>query len=64
MHTGASLNREIDASIAAKNGCQFVASGDLKPVDFVAGELLMTDGHARGFSAVQLYIAYVNRPNR
>jgi hypothetical protein len=61
--TGIAVNREMAASIARKNQCQFVASERLKPIDFVAGQLAMTDGHIKGWAAPQLYIIYMNPPN-
>ncbi len=52
----------VDERVAAKNGCIFVTSSRLKPVKFVAGELLMTDGTRSGWSDPNLYIIYVNAP--
>ena len=46
-----------------KNAGQFVASSNLKPVNFVAGQMAITDGKVTGWAAPQLYILYVNRPN-
>ena len=60
--TGVTVNREIAASIARKHQCQFVASERLKPIDFVTGQLAITDGSIKGWAAPQLYIMYVNRP--
>lgn len=60
--TGISVNREIAANIARKNQCKFVTSNILKPIDFVAGQLAITDGRIKGWAAPQLYIMYVNRP--
>lgn len=62
--TGASvkLNMEIARTIAQKNGCPFVPSTNLKPIDFVAGQMAITDGKVKGWAAPQLYIMYVNRP--
>lgn len=60
--TGLKLSREMVASIAANHGCLFVASSHLKPIDFVAGQLAITDGKVKGWSAPQLYIHYVNAP--
>lgn len=51
---------EIAKGIATKNGCPFVASAMLKPVDFVAGQMAITDGKVKGWAAPQLYIMYVN----
>lgn len=60
--TGLKLSREMVASIAANNGYPFVASSHLKPIDLVAGQLAITDGKVKGWSAPQLYIHYVNAP--
>lgn len=59
---GVRLNMEIARNIAEKNGCPFVSSSNLKPVDFVAGQMAITDGKVKGWAAPQLYIMYVNRP--
>jgi hypothetical protein len=58
---GVKLNMEITGSIAQKNGCPFVPSTNLKPIDFVAGQFAITDGKIKGWAAPQLYIMYVNR---
>lgn len=63
QQAGVSVNREIAASIARKNGCSFVASASLKPIDYVAGQLAITDGSVKGWAAPQLYILYVNQPD-
>jgi hypothetical protein len=62
QQTGVNINREIAASIAAKNQCSFVASEILRPVDFVAGMMAITDGRIKGWAEPHLYIMYVNRP--
>lgn len=59
---GVKLNMEIARTIAQKNGCPFVPSTNLKPIDFVAGQIAITDGNVKGWAAPQLYIMYVNRP--
>jgi hypothetical protein len=59
---GVKLNMEIARTIAQKNACPFVPSADLKPIDFVAGQMAITDGKVKGWAAPQLYIMYVNRP--
>jgi hypothetical protein len=59
---GVKLNMEIAIGIAQKNGCPFVPSPNLKPVDFVAEQMAITDGKIKGWAAPQLYIMYVNRP--
>ena len=53
---------DIARNIAQKNGCSFVSSSSLKPVDFTAGQMAITDGKVKGWAAPQLYIMYVNRP--
>jgi hypothetical protein len=62
QQAGVKLNREIAVGTAQKNGCQFVAGNNLKPTNFVAGELAITDGTVTGWAAPQLYIMYVNGP--
>ena len=37
------LNIEIARNVAQKNGCPFVSSSNLKPVDFIAGQMAITD---------------------
>lgn len=59
---GVKLNMVIARNIAQKNGCPFVSSSNLKPVDFTAGQMAITDGKVKGWAAPQLYIMYVNRP--
>ncbi|MCS3453893.1 hypothetical protein [Bradyrhizobium elkanii] len=59
---GVKLNMDIARNIAQKNGCSFVSSSSLKPVDFTAGQMAITDGKVKGWAAPQLYIMYVNRP--
>jgi hypothetical protein len=59
---GVKLNAEIARNIAQKNSCPFVSSPNLKPVDFVAGQMAITDGKIQGWAAPQLHIMYVNRP--
>ncbi|MFZ2157348.1 MAG: hypothetical protein WAV72_14680 [Bradyrhizobium sp.] len=53
---------EIANGIAQKNGCPFVPSPNLRPVDFVAGQMAITDGKIKGWAAPQLYIMHVNWP--
>ncbi|MFK4627098.1 hypothetical protein ABIF50_010435 [Bradyrhizobium diazoefficiens] len=59
---GVKLNMDIARNIAQKNRCPFVLSSNLKPVDFIAGQMAITDGKVKGWAAPQLYIMYVNRP--
>lgn len=63
QQSGITVNRAIARSIAEKNQCQFLASKNLKPVDFVAGELAITDGTVKGWADPHLYIIYINRSN-
>jgi hypothetical protein len=58
---GVKLNMDIARNIAQKNACPFVSSPNLKPIDFVAGQMAITDGKIKGWAAPQLYIMYVNR---
>ncbi len=62
QRTGVWVDRAIAEKVAQKNDCRFVASSRLKPVKYVAGELLMTDGTSSGWSDPNLYIIYVNAP--
>ena len=62
QQTGVRVNRDIAAGIAQKNGCEFIASEHLKPIDYVSGQFAITDGKIKGWAAPQLYIMYVNRP--
>jgi hypothetical protein len=61
QQTGVRVDQAILQQFAAKNECPFVPSGGLKPKDYVAGELLMTDGKIKGWAAPQYYILYVNK---
>jgi hypothetical protein len=61
--SGVGLNVEILASVAQKDKCPFVASENLKPVDFVDGALAITDGKVKGWADPHYYILYVNRPD-
>jgi hypothetical protein len=61
--SGVGLNVEILASVAQKDECTFVASENLKPVDFVDGALAITDGKEKGWADPHYYILYVNRPD-
>lgn len=58
---GVKLNMNLARNIAQKNGCPFVSSSNLKPVDFTARQMAITDGKVKGWAAPQLYIMYVNR---
>jgi hypothetical protein len=61
QQNGVQLDKNIAESIANKNECKFVPSDKLKPIDFVAGELAITDGKVKGWADPHLYITYVNR---
>lgn len=58
---GIRLDKNTADSIARKNECKFVRSRKLRPVDFVAGELAMTDGTVGGWAEPHLYIDYINQ---
>jgi len=60
---GIQVKKDIVESLADQNQCMFVASENLKPIDFVAGELAITDGSVKGWADPHLYILYINRPN-
>jgi hypothetical protein len=51
---------ELAGSSAQKNGCPFVPSANLKPIDFVAGQFAITDGKIEGWASPQLY--HVRQP--
>lgn len=59
-----SLFVDMIRSLAAKDECGFAASQSLRPVDFVAGNFLMTDGTMEGWADPHLYIRYVNSPQK
>jgi hypothetical protein len=61
---GIKLSKEQLSALAGKNACPFIASSTLKPVDFVAGQLAITDGRIKGWASPQLYILCVNRPSQ
>jgi hypothetical protein len=63
QESGAALNVEVLASVAQKDECPFVASENLKPIDFVNGALAITDGKVKGWADPHYYILYVNRPD-
>jgi len=63
QQSGVALNVEILASVAQKDECPFVASENLKPIDFVDGALAITDGKVKGWADPHYYILYVNRPD-
>lgn len=63
QQSGVGLNVEILASVAQKDECPFVASENLKPIDFVDGALAITDGKVKGWADPHYYILYVNRPD-
>jgi hypothetical protein len=58
----ASIDEKIVIDIARKHGCLLLISENLKPKNFVAETLEITDGKASGFATPQSYIRYVNRP--
>jgi len=60
---GVHLHRDIASEIAKKHQCVFTGGTNLKPIDFVAGELAITDGKTKGWADPHLYIMYVNSPS-
>ena len=64
QRTGIKLDRAVVEKVATKNGCIFIASRGLRPVKFVSGELLITDGTRAGWADPNLYIIYVNTPSQ
>lgn len=59
---GVKLDKQIAADIAKKNSCHFLASNNLKPLNFVDGQFEITDGKQSGWASPQLFIMYANRP--
>lgn len=57
---GISVTEDILHTLAIRNDCAFLSSQTLKPIDFVAGQLLITDGTAKGWANPYYYIHYVN----
>jgi hypothetical protein len=47
QQAGVHLNKTILKNIADKNECPLVSSESFKPINFVAGQLLLTDGYNR-----------------
>jgi hypothetical protein len=60
QQTGIKLNMELAGSSAQKNGCPFVPSANLEPIDFVAGQFAISDGKIKGWASPQLY--HVRQP--
>ena len=58
---GAALTQRVSLGVAKKNQCEFVASEGLKPVDYVANQLSVTDGRANGWVDPHYFIYYVNQ---
>jgi hypothetical protein len=58
---GVHLNKIILRNIADKNECPMVSSVTFKPINFVAGQLLLTDGQDSGWASPYYYIIFVNR---
>ena len=58
---GVHVNETILRNIAEKNECPMVSSDSFKPINFVAGQLLLTDGQTRGWASPYYYILFVNR---
>jgi hypothetical protein len=58
---GVHLNKVILKNIADKNECPMVLADSFKPINFVAGQLLLTDGYSSGWANPYYYIIFVNR---
>ena len=58
---GVHLNKIILKNIADKNECPMVSSDTFKPMNFVAGQLLLTNGQESGWASPYYYIIFVNR---
>ena len=59
---GVHVDRDVEATVALKNRCQFVASVRLRPINCVSQELLITDGTISGWASPYLFIIYANAP--
>ena len=58
---GVQINKLILKNIADKNECPMVLLDTFKPINFVAGQLLLTDGQDSGWASPYYYIIFVNR---
>lgn len=58
---GVHINKLILKNIAEKNECPMVLSGTFRPINFVADQLLLTDGRDSGWASPYYYIIFVNR---
>jgi hypothetical protein len=47
--------------IAARKQCPFIQSGELKPMDYALGQILLSDGKRRGWAATQYYVLYFDQ---
>lgn len=57
---GVRLDHAQVLNVARKNECGYVISSKLRPIDFVAGALAVTDGKATGWVSTYIYIRYIN----
>lgn len=57
------ITGDVLKRLADKNECRLILSTNLKPIDFVAGALLITDGSSKGWAEPHLYILYINGTN-
>jgi hypothetical protein len=60
---GVELDKATLKSIADKNACPIVSSDSFKPIDYVAGQMLLTDGHDSGWADPRYYVMFVNHKN-
>jgi hypothetical protein len=45
-------------ALAASKRCPFIQSNQLKPMDYALGQILLSDGKRRGWTATQYYVLY------
>jgi hypothetical protein len=57
---GVTITFSILESIAMRNKCRFFKNSDLKPIRFVAGQFLLSQGESEGWAHPDYYIRYVN----
>jgi hypothetical protein len=60
--TGVRVTRTQAAQIAAKHDCRFRRSDSLRPINYVAGALQVSDGAGSGWTSPEPYIIYINQP--
>ena|SRR5271155_1367894 len=61
QQAGVHLTPEILENIAAKNECPMVSADSFTPKNFVANQLLLTNGIESGWASPYYYILFANR---